>query len=266
MPMFGNPLPWKVSTLTPNLGKTDQTDDMRPGLGWTGMMNLQNFVKRGGLLITSMDTSDFAVQFGMTPGVSSGRPQRMKITGAVVRSKMVDSTSPIAYGISDSLSVYCFDGPIFGVSNISGGRGGRRRSADNSERPTGRGTVDDPDAVQSRPGMEVPEEPHAEVWEAVPLTDEQIRNSIGLIPPAQRPRVIMRYSDNRDLAVSGLVDGGTEIAQHPMVIDSPWDRGHLVLFSNNPFWRGETTGSYFLVFNAILNFDNLNAGRKLADR
>ena len=30
-----------------------------------------------------------------------------------------------------------------------------------------------------------------------------------------------------------------------------------------PVWRGETEGSYFLVFNAILNYDQLNAGRKL---
>jgi hypothetical protein len=37
MPMYGNPLPWKVTALTPNLGKTDETDDMRPGLGWTGL-------------------------------------------------------------------------------------------------------------------------------------------------------------------------------------------------------------------------------------
>jgi hypothetical protein len=25
-------------------------------------------------------------------------------------------------------------------------------------------------------------------------------------------------------------------------------------------WRAETAGSYFLVFNAILNYDHLNAG------
>jgi hypothetical protein len=25
-------------------------------------------------------------------------------------------------------------------------------------------------------------------------------------------------------------------------------------------WRAETSGSYFLVFNAILNFENLDAG------
>jgi hypothetical protein len=30
-------------------------------------------------------------------------------------------------------------------------------------------------------------------------------------------------------------------------------------------WRGETQDSYFLVYNAILNFDSLNAGRKKSD-
>jgi len=47
------------------------------------------------------------------------------------------------------------------------------------------------------------------------------------------------------------------------VIDVPVEKGHVVLFSNNPVWRGETRRSYCLVLNAILNFDNLNAGRKL---
>jgi len=39
-----------------------------------------------------------------------------------------------------------------------------------------------------------------------------------------------------------------------------------VLFANNPMWRGETIGSYFLVFNALLNYDRLDAGRKLDTR
>jgi hypothetical protein len=29
------------------------------------------------------------------------------------------------------------------------------------------------------------------------------------------------------------------------------------LFANNPVYRGETIGSYALVFNAILNYDHL---------
>ena len=63
--------------------------------------------------------------------------------------------------------------------------------------------------------------------------------------------------------MSGLVENGAEIAQHAAVVDVPLDKGHVVLFSNNPVWRGETEGSYFLVFNALMNFDRLNAGRHL---
>jgi hypothetical protein len=33
--------------------------------------------------------------------------------------------------------------------------------------------------------------------------------------------------------------------------------GNVLLFANNPVYRGETIGSYNLVFNAILNYDRL---------
>src|SRR5205807_9845377 len=93
------------------------------------------------------------------------------------------------------------------------------------------------------------------------------RSYLGwMVPTNQRPRVVLRWGDARDLLVSGLLDGGDEIAQHAAVIDSPLEKGHLVLFSLNPFWRGQTSGSYFLVFNAILNFDSLDAGRKLDEK
>jgi hypothetical protein len=259
MPMWGNPIPWKTTPLTPNLGKIDSTDDMRPGLGYSGLMNLQKFTQEGGLFIGTMDTADLAVTAGFTPGLTIARPNRLKAIGVVLRSKVVDAASPIAYGYSDTLSIYCFNGPIFNVSNLARGGGRPRRD----QRATGRGTPDDPDTVQGRPPVEAPEIPTAEIWQALPLTDEQLRNGINIIPPAMRPRVVFRYADNKDLFVSGLLDGGDEIAQHPMIVDVPSGQGHIVLFSNNPMWRGQTRGSYFLVFNAILNFDNLNAGRKL---
>ncbi len=266
LPMYGNPLPWKKTELTPNLGGFASTDDIRPGLGWAGIANLQNFVKRGGVFVGTMDTADLAVSTGFTPGVSIQRSQRLRAIGDILRTRLIDSTSPIAYGYGDSLSIYCFQGPIFNISNVAGGGGGGRRGPRGGDRPTGRGTVDDPDTPQGRPPAEIPEQPTAEVWQAMPITEEQRRNLLGLIPPDQRPRVVLRYADSRDLLVSGLLDGGDEIAQHAAVIDSPLDKGHVVLFSNNPFWRGQTSGSYFLVFNAILNFDNLNAGRKLDEK
>ncbi|HJQ24399.1 MAG TPA: M14 family zinc carboxypeptidase [Blastocatellia bacterium] len=266
MPMTGNALPWKTTDKTPNIGKLDSTDDMRPGLGWQGLANLQSFVRKGGLLITATDTSNFAINFGLTPGVTVQPPQRLRVTGSILRSKFVDAASPIAYGYGDGLSIYCYEGPIFNVSNINGGGRGRRRTAEDRDRPTGRGTLDDPDTPQDRQAAEPVEEPRAEVWQAVPVTDEQRRNGIYIIPPQYRPRVILRYGDARDLLVSGLLDSGGEIAQHAAVVDVPMAAGHVLLFSNNPIWRGETQGSYFLVFNAILNFDQLNAGRKLDEK
>ena len=262
LPMFGNPLPWKTTSLTPNLGKIDETDDMRPGLDWTGLKNLQSFVRQGGLLLTAGDTSNFAITFGFGQGVSITPPQRLRVTGSILRSKIVDGMSPILYGYNDNLSIFCANGPIFGVSNLVSGRGGRRSSGEGGDRMTGRGTADDLDMPQNRPPVEIPEAPKFEPWEAAPVTDEQMRNGINVIPPALRPRVVLRYGDARDLLVSGLLEAGNEIAQRPAVIDVPYDRGHVVMFSNNPFWRAETQGSYFLVFNAILNFDNLNAGKK----
>jgi hypothetical protein len=266
MPPWGNPLPWKVTPLTPNLGKTDTTDDMRPGLGWQGIQNLRDFVRRGGLLIGCEDTAELAVGFGLTQGIATARAEKLKVTGAVVRGKFVDASSPIAYGYGETLSIYGFDGPIFNLSNLAGAAGRRRPESDEKQRATGRGTPDDPDRPVGRPFVEPPEEPKAEAWEALPLTDEQRRNPIYVIPPGQRPRVVLRYADAKDLLVSGLVDSGKEIAQHPAVVDVPVEKGHVVLFSNNPVWRGETRGSYSLVLNAILNFDSLNAGRKLDEK
>jgi hypothetical protein len=267
MPMWGNPLPWKKTADTPNLGSEDQTDDMRPGLGYTGIANLQTFVRKGGLFLTVMDTADLAVSSGFTPGLSVSPRQRLRIVGSVVRSKTIDATSPIAYGYTDNLALWCDNGPIFSLSNVFGGRGGRRLGPDDGgNRPTGRGTTDDPDTPQGRIGVDVVREERVDTWKAVPITEEQLRNGINVIPPAARPRVILRYADTRDLLVSGLVENGGEIAQHAAVVDVPLDKGHVVAFSNNPIWRGETQGSYFLVFNALLNFDQLDAGRRLDPR
>jgi hypothetical protein len=96
------------------------------------------------------------------------------------------------------------------------------------------------------------------------LTDEQ-RLQLGpfYTPPAERPRVVLRFArDERNLLLSGMLAGGQELANRPAIVDVPVGRGHVVLFANNPMWRHETQGSFFLLFNAALNFDHLDAGRE----
>jgi hypothetical protein len=269
LPMWRNPIPWKKTAETPNIGILDQTDDIRPGMGWEGIEHLEQFVRAGGVLITAMNTARFAVEYDLTQGVRVNAENHTRVVGSLLRSRLVDATSPIAYGVNDSIAVFSDDGQSFSVSNTLGGRFGSR-FGEQQGRPTGRGTVGDPDVVQGFPPLgeefAAPPAPKVEPWQAAPLTDQQLRNPIGVIPPDQRPRVIMRFAAQKDLLVSGLLQGGGEIAERPIVVDVPRDKGHVVLFAINPVYRGETIGTYPLVLNAIMNFDNLDAGRKLDER
>ena len=267
MPMWRNAMPWKNTPLTPNIGKWAETDDVRPGLGLQGVQNIERFVTRGGLLVGVSSTADFAIAYGFASGVTANQPARGKVVGSLLRTRIVDDASPLVYGVSDNLAVYSEDGGSFSISNIRGGGHGNRFGNGDGTRATGRGTVDDPDVPQGRPLL-APQNmarvvPKTELWQAAVVTDEQLRAPLSVIPPDQRPRVALRFTDQRDLLVSGLLDGGSDIAQRPVVVDVPMQKGHVVLFANNPIYRGETLGTYSLVFNAILNFDHLDAGRKL---
>jgi hypothetical protein len=268
LPMWRNPIPWKVSELTPNITPFAQTDDIRPGLSWQGVENLKRFVTGGGLLITTENTSELAAAFGFATGVSVTNPPRLHVVGSLLRTKIVDDASPLIYGLPDSLAVYSETGMSFTITNVLGTRGGRPPDS-LFARSTGRGTAEDVDIPQGRaeldPKYQLPPRKPVQPWQAPPVTDEQMRNPLTVIPPPLRPRVVLRFADQRDLLVSGLLDG-TDVAQRPVVVDVPVEKGHVVLFANNPMYRGSTIGSYFLVFNALLNYDRLDAGRKLDSR
>lgn len=78
------------------------------------------------------------------------------------------------------------------------------------------------------------------------------------------PRVIMSFNKNQEkLFLSGMMKGGNELAGTPVVVDVPVKKGHVVMFANHPFWRYQTHGSHTLVFNTILNWNDLRTGWKL---
>ena len=91
-----------------------------------------------------------------------------------------------------------------------------------------------------------------------------MRNNPSVIPAQYRPDVILRFSDAKTMLLSGLLDKAASIAEHAVVVDAHLGEGNVLLFGNNPIYRGETIGTYGLVFNAILNHDHLapRGGRK----
>src|SRR3546814_137411 len=225
LPMWGNALPWRTTELTPNLGRIDATDDMRPGMGEGGVANLRKFVREGGLLVASEDSAVFAIDVGLAPGVFVTPTDDLKVVGSVLQAKFVDRKHPVASGYdSDDLAVYSAEGLSFQVSNIAspGGKARKRGSlaiADNYERPTGRGGKQDVDVPQGRPFVAAAPLPDPEPWEAAAVNEEQARNNPWLIPPAQRPQVVLRFADAEHLLVSGLLDGGGEMAGRAAVVN-----------------------------------------------
>jgi len=259
IPMEGAPMPWKNTPETPDFFAPglDSSDDIRGGLGYSGLASLERFVHDGGLLIAVGESAALPVEGGMTRAVSLRRPQKLVCPGDVLLAHVEDQQSPIAYGYGEKLYVYYSENPVM---NISLGFGGGETS---ESRSSGRGSATDPDVIQGRPYTAPDNTPKRTPRERELYVPEEARAyGSWRIPPANElPRVILRFAESGNLLVSGLLDGASDLAEKPAVVDIPHGQGHVVLFANNPMWRNETSGSYFLLFNAMMNYRHLDVGR-----
>jgi hypothetical protein len=243
----------------------DQTDDMRGGMGLVGLINLRKFVDDGGLFAVIANNARIPIDYGLTSGVSIQEPRQLQARGSIFNARFSDRKSPIAYGYDETVPIYFNQAPLFQVSTAGGGFGGGEGGPGGSAaagRPSGRGTLNDPDIVQAMP-QSAPADRSAQRSGEDQITEEQ-RVQLGpfFTPPNQRPRVVLRFSsDEKNLLISGMLAGASELANAPAIIDVPLGRGHIVMFANNPMWRHQTQGSFFLIFNAALNFDSLNTER-----
>jgi len=261
IPKHGSyPIPFKNSGLTPSFGLApDQADDIRGGMGLEGLLNIRKFVEAGGIFAWIGSNSGVSIDFGLVEGVTIAATRELNARGSVLQASVVDFSSPISYGYGDNLAIYFNQAPAFQV-----GLGlGAAPSPGASGRPTGRGSLSDPDTVQGRPFVEPePAAPPPAPGEEPPPSAELREFAQAYIPPdSHRPRTILRFADEKDLLVSGMLAGARELAHRPAVLDVPKGSGHFLLFANNPMWRHETQGSFFLLFNAMLNAESLNAGR-----
>jgi Zinc carboxypeptidase len=74
--------------------------------------------------------------------------------------------------------------------------------------------------------------------------------------------VLARYVGGDSAVLSGLMKGADEIRNRPFAIDVPGGyngKGRVVLFSNNPIYRWQNHGEFNMVFNAMLNWNDLGA-------
>jgi hypothetical protein len=262
-----DPLPWRRTEITPNLGRQASTDDMRGGLELQGVLNLQRFVEQGGTLVTITNSSMLPVHFGLGGGIRIAETQNLWAPGGVFRTAAADSASPLVYGYGPELGVYFNRAPVFSDGRRNPALAQARDEPDGSTtaRRSGRGGVGEEDIVQGRP-RDLGADAVAEFRRLQGEEEQQGFGGGGFGNQASvTARTVLRFaSDPKTLLISGGLTNGAELAHAPALVDVPLGSGHIVMFSFNPFWRSETLGSYALVFNALLHHGSLGAGAAAA--
>jgi hypothetical protein len=270
----GAPQPYKKTDVTPNIGTApDSTEDRRGSLGRDGLKALEAFVADGGLLIAEGTAASIFPDYRIVSGVSVEQPTGLYAPGSVLKAIVGDKTSPILYGYDqNTLGVMYKNGPVLALSGRGGGGGGRGGAGGGLPPGVGGGNLQPMAAPPRLTTLDGPPPAAA--------TDAAGRGGRGGGAAAfgggggrggaagaavNGPRVLLSYpTDPNDLLLSGELVGGENLVGRPALMDVPLGKGHVVLFGVRPFWRFETQGSFFLAFNAMLNWNHLNAGRQAA--
>jgi hypothetical protein len=116
-PMIGPAIPWKKTAAYPNLGKWDETDDIRPGMGYDGLASLRRFLEKGGVLITTGNSSQLPIAMGFNNSVSVNTTSQLNARGGIYRAQPVAIASPILYGYEKgSFPIYFNQSPVMSVT------------------------------------------------------------------------------------------------------------------------------------------------------
>jgi hypothetical protein len=227
--MAGPPVPWKKSAETPQLGGIDQTDDVRIGMGFDGLLSLRRFVERGGLLVTEGGTSRFVADMGFHTQVSAVDTPNLRARGGVFRGEVVTASHPMLYGYDrKSFPLFFSQAPVLQVGGGGGGPGGFAPPA----------APGPPLGIGGRP----------------------VDSTILADVERTRARVVVRWAQNADsILLSGLIAGGAEMAGKAAVVDAPVGAGHVILMGTRPWYRWQNQGAMALAFNAIANWNALGA-------
>jgi hypothetical protein len=77
-----------------------------------------------------------------------------------------------------------------------------------------------------------------------------------------RGNVLARYVGGENAVLSGLMRGADEIRERPFAVDVPGGysgKGRVVMFANNPIYRWQNHGEFNMVFNTLINWNDLGS-------
>jgi hypothetical protein len=230
IPKSWGPMPFKKTPQTPSHGTPAASDDITGGIGWEGLAQIQQFIERGGLMITLGNGSMLPLEAGIVRGVrrdsggvprstagggaSSSEASREAVTrtpGAHVRVSFTRPDHPIAYGYSPSTYVFRSNFALYSVP---------RR------------------------------------WLRMAYCQTCLDG------PIDARGVVLQWGDPGNPApflISGQVWGEANLIGRPAILDMPVGQGHVIAFNFNPLYRDSNRGDQRMLWNAIINWQAILA-------
>ncbi len=202
-----SPLAYTKTAEYPSHGTPTSSPDITGGLTWRGIGNLDEFVRRGGVLVTLGGASALPLDGGIARDVSHAAVKGVSTPGSELKARFRRPDHPLAYGYPEVTTAFREDRTVYAVRHSEEGR------------------------IVLQWGDARPKDDDA----AVETGDEK----------------------KETLVVSGGVKGGDELAGRPAILDIPTGRGRVVAFDFDPIHRYTTLGTFRLVWNAILNWNDL---------
>ena len=113
----GKPIDYTKSAEFPSLGGYGDSSDISGGMGIEGVLELDKFVRSGGVLITLGASSFLPAEFGLTQTVDAQRTSpQFYAPGPIVEAEITQPFNPIFYGYSNkTIPVRYAGGPLLRV-------------------------------------------------------------------------------------------------------------------------------------------------------
>jgi hypothetical protein len=212
-----SPLAYTKTPEFPTHGTPTASPDITGGLTFAGVGEIERFVREGGLLVTLGGASTLPLDGGIARDVRRARTKDLYTPGSELKARFRRPDHPIAYGYPERTSVFRENRPLYDVRRADRGR------------------------VVLQWGHELPkdddeEEDGSESGEEDGDPDDE---------------------EDEEIVVSGGIKGASELVGKPAILDIPTGRGRVVAFDFDPIHRHLTWSDFRLVWNVILNWNDL---------
>ena len=230
------PLPFTRTEQFPSHGTPDETHDMTGGMGFTGLASLQQFVERGGLLVTLSNPTRLVAEGGISRQLSSMQTGNLFHPGSIVRAKARRPDHPVLYGYPETFHIFRGNHPLFSVN---------RRDRDAIVLQYGTKPPADERDESAGPMMGMPETRVAADTTA----------GAGSRTGTASGRSAEARSDSA-YVLSGMVRNESVIVGQGAIFDLEVGAGRVVAFSFNPLHRFLNHHEFPLVWNALMTWND----------